>query len=110
MSWRIYYDDGTYSDNEITQPYRVICVVQPREKTGREVIRAHPYYILKDGVWRPAEDLASLVQQVIYFAPQIDAVLMGIWTDEDNYNSIINAALSDEGFPRRSAKDPDRRR
>ena len=110
MSWRVYYDDGSYSDNEITQPYRVICVVQPREKTGREVLKAHPYYILKDGVWRTAEDTGSLVQQMIYFAREIEAVVMGIWTDEDNYNRIIHAALYDEGLPRRSATDPDRRR
>ena len=108
--WRIYYDDGSFSDNEITQPYRVICIVQPREKTGREVLQAYPYYILKDGVWKPAEDIASLVQQVIYFAPDITAVVMGIWTDEDNYNSIVHRALYDEGIPRRSARDPDRRR
>lgn len=108
--WRIYYDDGSYSDNEITEPYRVICVAQPRLKTGREVLRAHPYYILKDGVWRTAEDTGSLVQQMIYFAPSIEAVVMGIWTDEENYNKIIHAATHDEGLPRRSANDPDRRR
>ena len=110
MSWRVYYDDGTYSTDEVTQPYRVIAIVQPREKTGREVLQAHPYYILKNGVWRTAEDTGSLVQQMIYFAKDIDAVVMGIWTDEDNYNSIIHAAIHDEGFPRRSARDPDRRR
>ena len=108
--WRVYYDDGSYSDNEITQPYRVICVVQPREKTGREVLRDHPYYVLRSGVWRTAEDTGSLVQQMIYFAPEITAVLMGIWTDEQNYNRIIHSALYDEGLPRRSANDPDRRR
>jgi hypothetical protein len=108
--WRVYYDDGTYSDDEITQPWRVICVVQAREKTGREVLRAHPYYILKDDVWRTAEDTGSLVQQMVYFAPSIEAILMGIWTDEDNYNRIIHAAMYDEGLPKRSANDPDRRR
>ena len=108
--YRIYYDDGSFSENEITQPFRVICIAQPRASTGREVLRAHPYYILRDNHWRPAEDLASLVQQVIYYAKDIDAVVMGIWTDADNYSKIISAALHDEGLPRRSANDPDRRR
>ena len=110
MKWRVYYDDGSFSDDEITQPYRVICVVQPRDKTGREVLQAHPYYVLRNGVWRTAEDTGSLVQQMIYFAPEIEAVVMGIWTDEDNYQSIIKAAMHDEGLPRRSANDSDRRR
>lgn len=108
--WRIYYDDGSCSDDEITQPYRVIAVVQPREKTGREVLRAHPYYVLRNGLWNTAEDTGSLVQQMIYYAKDIDAVLMGIWTDEENYNRIIHAAMYDEGLPKRSANDPDRRR
>ena len=108
--WRIYYDDGTYSDNEITEPYRVICVVQPRHKTGREVLRDHPYYVLRNGRWRSAEDTGSLVQQMIYHAREIDAVLMGIWTDEENYDKIIKAAITDDGLPPRCAKDPDRRR
>jgi hypothetical protein len=108
--YRVYYDDGSFSENEVTQPYRVICIAQPREKTGREVLRAHPYYILKHGHWRPAEDLASLVQQVIYYAKDIDAVVMGIWTDQENYRKIVSAALADDGLPPRSAEDPDRRR
>lgn len=110
LQWRVYYDNGDYTDNEITEPYRVICIVQPREKTGREVLQAHPYYLLKNGVWRTAEDTGSLVQQMIYFASDIEAVVMGIWTDEVNYNSIIHRAMHDEGLPRRSAHDPDRRR
>lgn len=108
--WRVYYDDGTYSDNEVTQPYRVICIVQPREKTGREVLRAYPYYIRHKDVWRPAEDIASLVQQLVYNAHDISHVCMGIWTDEENYNRIIYAATNDDGLPTRSARDSDRRR
>lgn len=108
--WRIYYDDGSCSDDKITHPYRVIAVVQPREKTGREVLRAHPYYVLRNGRWNTAEDTGSLVQQMIYYAKDIDAVLMGIWTDEENYNNIIHAAMYDDGLPKRSANDPDRRR
>lgn len=110
MSYKIYYDDGSTSIDEVTQPYRVICIAQPRELTGREVLRAHPYYIYKEGYWRPAEDLASLVQQVIYFAPVIEAVVMGIWTDEENYQEIIRRAMTDPELPRRSAEDFDRRR
>lgn len=108
--YRIYYDDGSYSEDEITNPFRVICIAQPREKTGREVLRAQPYYLLRDGHWRPAEDLASLVQQVIYYAKDIEAVVMGIWTDQENYTKIVSAAMTDPGLPRRSAEDPDRRR
>ncbi len=108
--WRVYYDDSSYSTDELTQPFRVIAIVQPRYKTGREVLRGHPYYILHNDTWRPAEDIASLVQQLAYNISDISLFGMGIWTDEDNYNAIIHAAIHDEGLPRRSAKDPDRRR
>ena len=108
--WKIYYDDGSVSIDEITQPYRVLCIAQPRVKTGREVVQAHPYYILHNGVWRPAEDLASFVQQMIYNVADITAVVMGIWADEAVYNDAIHRAMHDDGLPRRSANDPDRRR
>ena len=103
MSWRIYYDDGSHSDNEILNPYRVICVVQPREKTGREVLSAFPYYLLRGGKWFPAEDLPSFVQQVLYYAHELDAACMGIWTDDENFQQILNAAKTDPGPPPRSA-------
>jgi hypothetical protein len=108
--WRVYYDDGTFSENEVTQPYRVIAIAQPREKTGREVLHAYPYYILKNGSWCPCEDIASLVQQLVYYAKDIESVVMGIWIDGGTYTSIVHKATTDEGLPRRSAKDPDRRR
>ena len=108
--WRVYYDDGTYSDDEVTQPYRVICIVQPREKTGREVLSMYPYYVQKNDRWYPAEDLPSLVQQMIYHADKIDAVVMGIWVSDETYNSIVAQAKTDEGFLPRSAYDPDMRR
>ncbi len=108
--WRVYYDDGTYSVDEVTHPFRVICIAQPREKTGREVVRAYPYYLLKHGVWRGIEDQASVIQQFAYFASEIELFAMGIWVDEARYNEIIQRAKREEGLPRRSANDPDRRR
>ena len=109
--YRVYYDDGSFSEDEITQPYRVICIAQPREKTGREVLHSYPYYLLYNtGKWRSAEDIASLVQQLIYSAKDIDAVVMGIWTDNDSFNRIVGNAMNDPGLPRRSANDKDRRR
>lgn len=110
--YRVYYDDGSFSDNEVTNPYRVIAIAQPRPTTGREVLHAFPYYLLyNNGKWRPAEDLPSFVQQVIYHVKDIEVVAMGIWTDDDNYNTIVSAAMTDECFlPRRSNRDPDPRR
>jgi hypothetical protein len=105
MRWRVYYDDGSYSDEEITQPYRVICVVQPRAKTGREVLSAFPYYLLRAGKWFPAEDLPSFVQQVLYYASDLEAACMGIWTDDENFQRIIDAAMTDPGLPVRSTND-----
>ena len=110
MGWRIYYDDGTYSDDEVTHPFRVIAIVQPREKTGREVVHSYPYYVLREEVWRGLEDHASAIQQFAYFAHEITAFAMGIWTGEANFNAIIKRAIEDEGLPRRSARDTDRRR
>ena len=108
--WRVSHHDGTHSDDEVTEPFRVICIVQPREKTGRESVRAYPYYVLKDGTWRGIEDLPSTIQQFAYFAAEVTAFAMGIWTEEANFNAIIQRAKHDEGLPRRSADDPDKRR
>ena len=110
LQWRVYYDDGSSSDDEVTQPYRVICIVQPRERTGREVLHSYPYYVLKSGLWFGCDDVASLIQQMVYFAPAIEAVAMGILTDGPTFEAIVRRATEDEGLPRRSARDPDRRR
>lgn len=110
MTWKIYYDDGSVSVDEITQPMRVIAIVQPREKTGREVLREYPYYILRRGKWRSADDVVSLVQQVIYYLDEIEAVVMGIYADEKTYARIVEQAMTEPGLPRRSANVTDRRR
>ncbi len=108
--FRVYYDDGTTSDDEVTHPFRVIAIVQPCERTGREVLNSSPYYYLKAGVWYHAEDQTSMFQQMAYFAEDIEAVCMGIYTDKQNFDAIVKAATEDEGLPRRSARDLDRRR
>ena len=110
VDWRVYYDDGTHSDDAVTHPFRIIAIAQPREKTGREVLHSVPYYYLRDGVWYGAEDQASLIQQMAYHAAEITSVCMGIFTDQLNFDSTIKRAIEDEGLPRRSARDPDRRR
>ena len=107
--YRVYYDDDTTSENEVTQPWRVVCIAQPREKTGREVVHSYPYYIL-NGTWRGVEDQASFIQQMIYHLPKITAVAMGIWTDEAQFKEIIQRARTEDGLPRRSNPDPNRRR
>ena len=109
MEYKVYYDDGTVSENKVTQPWRVICIAQPRAKTGREVVHGHPYYIL-NGIWRGVEDQARLIQQMSYNVQAITAVAMGIWADEQQFVEILTRARTEDGLPRRSNADPDRRR
>ena len=109
MNYKVYYDDGTMSENEVTNPWRVICIAQPRAKTGREVVNSYPYYIL-NGVWRGVDDQSSLLQQMLFNLHNITKVAMGIWTNEENFNRIIERARTDDGMQRRSNPDPDRRR
>jgi len=109
MPYRVYYDDGTISENEVTQPWRVVCIVQPRERTGREVLHAYPYYVYTDQ-WYGVEDLPSFVQQMMYRVKDVTQVVMGIWIDDATYQAIVKRATEDEGLPRRSSKAWDRRR
>jgi hypothetical protein len=73
----------------------------------------YPYYLLlKDNRWRPSEDVPSLLQQVIYNLADIDTVVMGIWTDDQNFEEITKRARTDKipGIPPRAADDRDNRR
>ena len=110
MNYRVYYDDGTVSDDEVTQPFRIITVAQPKYETGREVLNGFPYYYRLSGAWYGAEDQTSLIQQMCFNAHAISHVCMGIVTDADNYKAIIKRAIEEEGLPRRSARHRDRRR
>jgi len=108
MPYRVYYDDGTTEDNTISQPWRVVCLAQPREKTGREIVHGYPYYVCDNGVWRGLDDATSLIQLLMYRLNSISAVAMGIWVGEETFTDIIRHAREDDGLPRRSNDDNDR--
>ncbi len=110
MAYKVYYDDGTVETDAISQPWRVVCFAQPREKTGREIVHGYPYYVCTDGVWRGLDDASSLIQLLMYRLDTISAVAMGIWVGEDVFTNILRRAREDDGLPRRSNADKDARR
>jgi hypothetical protein len=73
----------------------------------------YPYYLLlTDNRWRPCEDATSLVQQIVYNIADIDTVVTGIWTSDENFEAITQRARMDKipGIPPRAADDKDNRR
>ena len=110
MIYKVYYDDGTVEDDQISQPWRVVCIAQVRERTGREVVHAYPYYILTNNVWRGLDDATSLIQQLMYHLPEITKVAMGVWVDEESFKAIYHRAKYEDGLPPRSAEDGANRR
>lgn len=110
IPYRVYYDDGTTSENEVTYPWRVVCIAQPWDKIGREVVHGYPYYIRVHERWRGLDDATSVIQQLMFNLPAISQVAMGIWVGEQEWIDIYRRAREDDGLPRRSNEEKDRRR
>lgn len=100
MRWRIYYGDGTTADECDSPPCRdVQAVVQADETVGREVITKHDFYLLVDGRWIGV-DTFGLIDHCL----ESGTVLAGRCLPTPQYRAIIEAALTDPAFPRKSAQ------
>ena len=104
--WRV-YDDETIVEGEkaelLEKRLGIIAIVQKRELTGREVLNFWDWYYFKEGYWYGA-DLFGIQDQILHFTDKIDCVLAGRMIKDSMYQKIIARALSDPGFPRRSAE------
>ena len=108
VQWRIYYGDGlTYSneDGPISSscPFNVQAIVQADEDVGRQVLNGFDWYIYKTGRWYGVLDIPSLLDQVVHDLGQINVVRMGRIIPSHKYREIMQVALRDEDFPRKSA-------
>lgn len=103
--WRIYYGDNfTYSDADgpLDQaPKRnVQVIVYPDSEVGRVVLSLRDFYWLADYGW-DGGDIFGLWDYLAQ--PGSKIVLFGRAVRTSHYRQVLARALSDPGFPKKSA-------
>lgn len=109
IRWKIYYSDNTTFSNLDGEPndapgYGVQAVCQPEPGVGLETLHAFDYYIFAKGQWRGLCGHDGLVDHVVAYAPEVEALVVGRQIPRQEYQAIMRLALHDPDFPRKSAK------
>lgn len=104
MRWKIWYGDGrTFSDADGTPAQapavNVQAIAQPDPKIGRFISTRSDFYLYRDGKWWPV-DWFGLLDHLM----DMGIVKAGRTIENESYDRIIQQALHDPNFPRKSAK------
>jgi hypothetical protein len=111
LAWKMFKDDGTTVDSsEVSEPeevagYGVICIVQPDEIVGREILEGFDFYYFADGRWT-CGDLLGVLDRLLHRL-EVRALCMGRTVTRSKYRAIHEAAHKDPAFPYRSGSYPD---
>lgn len=99
--FRIYYDDGSTSDDLEKAPgVGVIVIVQLDADAGRELLHRKDFYYFERGRWFGC-DLYGLFD---YLArPGMKKVVAGRNTEHRNYHLLYERARLDPDFPAKTA-------
>ena len=107
--WRIYYDDGSVFDSTDGGPddapaVGVQCIVEPDEVAGRAVLNSFDWYYFHtdSGMWW-GSDLYGMLDKLLNRIP-----ITGICSGRNckNYREILDRAVADPDFPKKSARVP----
>lgn len=109
MKWRIYYADGSTFDNtdgeaEEAPAFGVICIVFPDTVVGRVVMWGWDwyYYETECGQWW-GSDIHGLLDGLLHGLPRT-AYKQGRNIHNAAFKAILNRAVHDPDFPRKSAR------
>lgn len=103
MKWRIYYDDGSWFDNEHgsfkSAPVDgVQGIVVADDEVGRHLLKDKEYYfILPDGTIGATNDLGP-------FLRTLGIIKFGRWTGDKPYKGTLKRMMDDPDFPKKTAK------
>ena len=105
MSWRIYYEDGSTfdaldGDPEDAPGHGVLCIVQPCEAFGRQVVSGWDFYYYRSSSVTPwwGGDLIGTIDQFVRHPRESRALKMGSMADTPDYQRIRKAAIDDPDF------------
>ena len=106
MEWKIFYPDGSYSDEDGPPELAPKCGVQAiavKDKTvGRRIERSEDFYIYtpEHGGWRGANQFRMTEYLMM---PGLKIVLFGRTLVDDDYRAVLDRATTDSYLPRKSA-------
>lgn len=112
LLWRLYYGDGsTYSSDDgppdSSPGWNVQVVVVPDARVGRKVIREFELYYFEDAAarWHGTKNVEAIIEKHC-FRIAISGVSRGRWIGDAEFDAIVERAMTDPGFPRRSGNLP----
>ena len=97
MAFRIYYADGTSSDQRpeaLERKYGVICILQQRADGYYHMVSNAPYYLLVKGSWLPAFE-NDVIDYLVNQAGAVEACIVGRIVDKGTFRKIYEQAQSD---------------
>ena len=106
VKWKIYYGDDTTFSSDDGEPndapaHNVQCIVVVDQKVGRMILRDGDFYFHRNGEWF-ATDQFGMIDQVA----EMGIVKTGRALSRSDFKKIIEVAIADEDFPRKSADLP----
>ena len=104
MRWKIYYSDGSVSNNDataasITKRMDVQVIVQDNNDNGWVTLSGHDYYVFDDRGGGPrwfGVDIFGLHHYLLQ--PGSKYVLFGTMIDNRRFDEIFNMARNDNDF------------
>ena len=106
FKWKIFYQDGTYSDinaPELAPKTGVQAIVVANDVVGRRVESTEDFYIWtpENGGWRGANHfrLAEYLQ-----SPGVKIVLFGRTINDKDYADVMRRACNDPDLPPKTGK------
>lgn len=104
MKWRVYYDDGYSTLNQMNcKKDGVLVVVIEDDACGRLLLHGFDFYMLIDEQWMGA-DVFGVIDQAKYNLNNIKLVLQGRSVLNNLMQKVLEMAHNDEDFPVKSAK------
>lgn len=105
LTYRIYYTDGSTWDSSQGEPWdaprhgvQVICMRHPDKQERPYLVWQSDYYIWMQDQWFPADRFAFDMYYFVRSFPHRKAALAGEYTDNDNFVTIRDRAMSDPDF------------
>lgn len=91
LKWRVYYSDGTTSEDTKPPPRDVQAILQ-KDEEGRWIVRSGgDFYVLEDGVWVERNGIFSLFDYIM----DTGLVLFGRTVSNEKYGAVMAQAMKD---------------
>lgn len=96
MDWNIYYSDGSSFGSSDGLPWEAPTVDVQIVQQGNDLLFYHDYYLWRKDLekWVPCNGVDGLLDHLMAFARQIDAVLNGRYMEKNQWEKLLQKVRS----------------